>query len=182
MATAQARDQEVSINILELPMHASSSLTIPTKTVGGPCPFTRDKRIPDTFVAGRNLLFLSNMLSLGYPLGIKDYFIGTNTIDYSGYPDCKPEFIIKLQEVLQLAVDDPNIYIHRPLTSMSKAIIIKTGRANNVNLSKTWSCYNPKHEKLVSEFMPRACGVCDSCRYRLKGFQEVGIKDPLDYV
>jgi len=178
-ASQQAKSQNVPFKLLRLPLYTRSSLTDHQISVNQRSQFARDKRLPSTFTAGRNLIFLSHMLAYGYPQGIKHYFIGVNNVDYSGYPDCKPEFIQNVTNTLRLAVDDPGIYVHTPLISYQKAAIIKLGRSLNVDYSETWSCYNPQ---AINKGEPLACGKCESCRIRLKGFREANLQDPIKYV
>lgn len=135
--------------------------------------------IPTTYVPGRNLVFLSIALSWAETIGSYDIFIGANSIDYSGYPDCRPEFIKTFQKCANLAtkagVEGKNLTIHAPLISMSKGEIIKKGIELGVDYSLSHSCYDP-------DSLGRACGVCDSCMLRMKGFQEAGVEDPIDYI
>ncbi len=135
--------------------------------------------IPPTYVPARNTIFLS--LALGWAESIKaeDIFIGVNAIDYSGYPDCRPEYIEAFQQMASLATKagvegKSKIKIHTPLINMSKTEIIKKGVSLGVDFSLTHSCYDP-----LSSGNP--CGRCDSCILRLKGFLDAGLKDPLEY-
>jgi 7-cyano-7-deazaguanine synthase len=136
----------------------------------------RDGEIPVTYVPGRNLLFLSIATSYAEVTGSQAIFIGVNALDYSGYPDCRPEFIHKVEEVIALATkvgaEGKAIRIETPLIRMSKADIIREGTRLQVPYHLTTSCYNGKEQ---------ACGVCDSCRLRLKGFAEAGLTDPIPY-
>ncbi|MDP5274567.1 7-cyano-7-deazaguanine synthase QueC [Chengkuizengella axinellae] len=132
--------------------------------------------IPITYVPGRNLLFLSIATSYAEVLKADAIFIGVNALDYSGYPDCRPEFIGKMEEVISLGtkigVEGETVKIETPLIHWSKAEIIKEGLNIDVPYHLTTSCYNGEEE---------ACGTCDSCRLRLKGFEEAGSKDPIVY-
>ena len=135
--------------------------------------------IPSTYVPARNTIFLS--LSLGWAeiIEAEDIFIGVNAIDYSGYPDCRPEYIEAFQQMASIATKagverKSKIKIHTPLINMSKAEIIKKGASLGVDFSLTHSCYDP-----ISSGNP--CGICDSCLLRLKGFLDAGLKDPLAY-
>lgn len=135
--------------------------------------------IPITYVPARNTIFLSFALAWAEVLNAFDIFIGVNALDYSGYPDCRPEFIKSFEETANLAtaygVDGKkHIKIHTPLISMSKAQIIKTGLDLGVDYSQTTSCYDPDE-------LGKPCGHCDSCQLRLKGFRENKIKDPVIY-
>lgn len=134
------------------------------------------EEIPVTYVPGRNLMFLSIATSFAEVTGAEAIYIGVNALDYSGYPDCRPEFIRKVEEVIALAtkvgVEGKSIRIKTPLLHMSKADIIREGTRLGVPYHLTTSCYNGKAE---------ACGECDSCRLRLKGFAEAGLADPIPY-
>jgi 7-cyano-7-deazaguanine synthase len=133
--------------------------------------------IPVTYVPARNTIFLSFALAYAEVTSAADIFIGVNAIDYSGYPDCRPEFIAAFENMANLATQagvegKTKIRIHTPLIHMSKADIVRQAIALGVDLSLTHSCYDPSPEG-------RACGHCDSCLLRLKGFQEAGVLDPL---
>jgi 7-cyano-7-deazaguanine synthase len=134
--------------------------------------------IPVTYVPARNTIFLSYALAWAETLGASDIFIGVNAIDYSGYPDCRPEFIEVFEKMANLAtkrgVEGSLFRIHTPLIQMSKAEIIHKARELGVDLALTHTCYEP-----VSD--GRACGVCDACQLRQKGFREAGVKDPILY-
>lgn len=135
--------------------------------------------IPVTYVPARNTIFLSFALGWAEVLGAADIFIGVNALDYSGYPDCRPEYIEAYQKMANLATragveGTSRFKIHTPLISMTKAEIIKAGLALGVDYSLTHSCYDPSPAGL-------SCGKCDSCRLRLKGFAEAGLSDPLQY-
>ncbi len=135
--------------------------------------------IPVTYVPARNTIFLSFALGWAEVLGASDIFIGVNALDYSGYPDCRPEFIQAFQRMANLAtkagVEGTPYRIHAPLTDLTKAQIIQQGLALGVDYRLTHSCYDPTPEGL-------SCGHCDSCLLRLKGFAEAGCEDPVDYV
>jgi 7-cyano-7-deazaguanine synthase len=136
-------------------------------------------KIPVTYVPARNTIFLSYALAFAESLGAFDIFIGVNATDYSGYPDCRPEYIKAFRMTANLAtaaaVRKKGRYkIHTPIIKMTKAQIIKTGMRLGLDYSLTHSCYNPDKKG-------RPCGRCDSCRLRLKGFTEAGFKDPLKY-
>ena len=135
--------------------------------------------IPVTYVPARNTIFLSFALAWAETLGAEDIFIGVNALDYSGYPDCRPEYIESFERMANLATkagveERLRLKIHAPLIEMTKAQIIKTGLDLGVDYSLTHSCYDPTREGL-------ACGRCDSCLLRLKGFAEAGARDPLPY-
>ena len=142
-------------------------------------PTTPTKGIPVTYVPARNTVFLSLSLAWAEVLGANDIFIGVNAVDYSGYPDCRPEFIKAYEKMANLAtkagVEGHKLTIHTPLINLSKAEIIKLGLAKRVDYALTVSCY-------ASDDEGRACGVCDSCRLRKKGFLEAGVEDPTRYL
>ena len=135
--------------------------------------------IPVTYVPARNTIFLSFCLAYAEIKEASDIFIGVNAIDYSGYPDCRPEFITAFETFANLATKagvegKSKIKIHTPLIELSKAKIIQKGLELGVDYAMTHSCYNPGEEG-------KSCGVCDSCQLRLKGFQEAGVEDPIIY-
>jgi len=138
-----------------------------------------ENQIPVTYVPARNTIFLSFALGWAEVLGASDIFIGVNALDYSGYPDCRPEFIEAFQQMANLAtkagVEGQPYQIHAPLINLSKAQIIEQGLALGVDYRLTHSCYDPTPEGL-------SCGCCDSCLLRLKGFAEAGCSDPIDYL
>lgn len=167
------------------------TLTLDLRAFGGSAltsdievPHDRDESemhagIPVTYVPARNTVFLSLALGWAEVLGAADIFIGVNAVDYSGYPDCRPEFIEQFQRLAQLATKagvegtcDWNI--HAPLISLTKADIIREGLRLGVDFSLTHSCYDP-------DAQGHPCGRCDSCHLRRKGFEEAGTKDPLSY-
>jgi len=136
-------------------------------------------QIPPTYVPVRNTIFLSYALAWAEVLGAFDIFIGVNTTDYSGYPDCRAEFITAFEKLANLAtaatIQGKGQYrIHTPIINMTKREIILTGTKLGVDYSLTHSCYDPDERG-------RSCGRCDSCRLRLKGFAEAGFKDPVEY-
>lgn len=135
--------------------------------------------IPVTYVPARNTIFLSYALALAEVIGSTDIFIGVNALDYSGYPDCRPEFIASFERMANLAtragVEGANaLRIHTPLISLSKGEIVRLGVSLGVDYSLTVSCYDPLGDG-------SACGRCDACQLRLKGFAEAGIDDPIRY-
>lgn len=135
--------------------------------------------IPITYVPARNTVFLSLALGWAEVLGASDLFIGVNAVDYSGYPDCRPEFIAAFERLANLATKSgvegtARWQVHAPLISLSKADIIRTGIRLRVDYNLTHSCYDPDPQGL-------SCGRCDSCRLRLKGFAEAGLTDPIRY-
>jgi 7-cyano-7-deazaguanine synthase len=134
--------------------------------------------IPITYVPARNTLFLSLALGWAEVLGAPHIFIGVNAVDYSGYPDCRPQFITAFESLARLAtragVEGGNLRIHAPLMAMSKAEIIRAGQALGVDYGQTVSCYQ-------ATASGTACGVCDSCRLRREGFLAAGVADPTRY-
>jgi 7-cyano-7-deazaguanine synthase len=134
--------------------------------------------IPATYVPARNTIFLSFALAYAETIGASDIFIGVNALDYSGYPDCRPEYIEAYEVMARLAtragVEGQELTIHTPLMRMTKAEIIETGLSLGVDYSLTSSCYDPDDQA-------RGCGHCDSCLLRLKGFTEAGGTDPIEY-
>ncbi|MGZ8096312.1 MAG: 7-cyano-7-deazaguanine synthase QueC [Methylosarcina sp.] len=134
--------------------------------------------IPPTYVPARNTIFLSFALGWAEVLHLRDIFIGVNAVDYSGYPDCRPEFIQAFQQLANLAtkagVEGEHFTIHTPLIALSKAEIIKQGTVLGVDYKETVSCYSADEEG-------RACGLCDACRLRKTGFLVAGIEDPTRY-
>jgi 7-cyano-7-deazaguanine synthase len=134
--------------------------------------------IPLTYVPARNTIFLSYALAWAEVLGAHDIFIGVNAVDYSGYPDCRPEFIQAFERLANLAtragLEGAKFEIHAPLLALSKAQIIQRGIELGVDFSLTHSCYDPTPDGL-------ACGACDSCQLRRKGFREAGREDPIRY-
>lgn len=135
--------------------------------------------IPVTYVPARNMIFLAHAVAWAEVLGTTDLFIGVNAVDYSGYPDCRPEFLEAFTQMANLGtkagvMGKNGFTIHAPLLSLSKKEIIEKGITLGVDYSLTHSCYDPKEGK--------ACGRCDSCLLRLRGFAEAGIKDPAPYV
>ncbi|GAW68667.1 7-cyano-7-deazaguanine synthase [Geoanaerobacter pelophilus] len=148
----------------------TSDIEVPKEGVG--------EEIPVTYVPARNTIFLSFALGWAETLDCFDIFIGVNALDYSGYPDCRPEFIAAYETMANLAtkagVEGRRLKIHTPLISLTKAEIIQKGLSLGVDYSRTHSCYDPAEDGA-------ACGRCDSCRLRLKGFTEAGVTDPVRY-
>jgi 7-cyano-7-deazaguanine synthase len=134
------------------------------------------KRIPSTYVPARNTIFLSLALAYAEVVDADAVFIGATATDYSGYPDCRPEYIKAFQKMADLAtkkgIEGKSVKIKTPLLNLTKAEIIKKGKTLGVPFEKTWSCY---------QGLKKACGRCDSCLLRLKGFKEAGFMDPLKY-
>jgi 7-cyano-7-deazaguanine synthase len=163
-----------SVMTIDLRQWGGSALTDSTIEV----PDHSDGGIPVTYVPARNMIFLSLATAWGEVLGARDIFIGVNSVDYSGYPDCRSQFISSFAETARLgtcAVDEKWAWqIHTPLQNLSKAEIIKLGTSLGMDYSLTTSCYNPDSEG-------RACGKCDSCFLRHAGFDAAGVADPTIY-
>ena len=165
---------------IDLRMFGASALTSSI-----PVPKGRDMglvshEIPVTYVPARNTIFLSFSLAWAETLHCWDIFIGVNALDYSGYPDCRPEYIAAFQKMASLATkagveDRHQLTIHTPLIQMTKAQIIRKGIELGLDYSQTSSCYDPDHAG-------SACGQCDACQLRMKGFLENGMQDPAKYV
>ena len=150
-------------------------------TGGGIIPKDRpldEKEIPVTYVPGRNTIFLSYAMAWAEVLGASDLFIGVNSVDYSGYPDCRPEYVESFERMANLAtraaVGGNRLLIHAPLIRMTKREIIELGLSLGVDFAETLSCYDPTADGA-------ACGHCDACQFRLKGFAEAGATDPARY-
>jgi len=149
-----------------------------------PVPKNRNEKeissgIPITYVPARNTIFLANALAYAEVKKCGNIFVGVNAVDYSGYPDCRPEYISAFEKLSNLATKagtegETKIKIHAPLIQLSKSEIIRKGLELGVDYKLTHSCYDPNSKGL-------SCGVCDSCALRLKGFQEAGETDPIDY-
>ncbi len=163
-------------------------ISIDMRQIGGsaltadiPVPKERemDNSIPITYVPARNTIMLSVALGLSEAIGAQDIFIGVNAVDYSGYPDCRPEFIKAFEKTANLAtrvgVEGGKFTIHTPLINLSKAEIIKLGTKLGVDYSLTLSCYDPDEQG-------RACGKCDTCVLRRQGFEQAEFPDPTEYV
>ena len=149
----------------------TSDLAVPKDGIG--------PGIPVTYVPARNLVFLSLTLAWAEVLGARDIFIGVNALDYSGYPDCRPEFIAGFAELATLATKagdgGERFTIHAPLQYLGKAQIAQEAARLGLDAGLSWSCYDPQPDG-------HACGVCDSCRLRLRGFADAGLVDPLPYI
>ena len=170
---AELADRHVVLP-LDLRVFGGSALTsdieVPKDGVG--------EGIPVTYVPARNTMFLSLALGLAEASGARDIFIGVNALDYSGYPDCRPEFIAEFERLANLAtkagVEDEGFTIHAPLQQMTKADIAREAVRLGLDAGLSHSCYDPSPDG-------RACGECDACRLRAKGFAEAGIVDPTVY-
>ena len=159
---------------LDMGVIGGSALTDNTIAV----PEHESEGIPVTYVPARNTIFLAYALSWAEVLGADAIFIGVNARDYSGYPDCRPDYIAAFQKLINLAtktgIEGKTIFLETPLIDLSKAEIIKTGNRLDVDYSLTVSCYQANAEG-------EACGRCDSCRFRMQGFREADVMDPTHY-
>ena len=169
---------------LVLPLHlraiGGSALTDDIEVPKGRSAAAIAEAIPVTYVPARNTIFLSHALAWAEVLGAADLFIGVNVLDASGYPDCRPEFIAAFERLAEVATkagveDHRRFRVHAPLITLGKADIIRRGIELGVEYGLTWSCYDPQADA-------RACGLCDACLLRRKGFAEAGLIDPLPYV
>lgn len=164
---------------IDLASLGGSALTAEIEVPQGRSDNEISEGIPITYVPARNTMMLSLALAQAEVLGAADLFIGVNAVDYSGYPDCRPEFISAFEKVANLATKAGvegtlNFQIHTPLIELTKAQIIQRGVELGVDYSLTHTCYSP-NEAGVS------CGKCDACQLRFQGFQAAGLKDPIDY-
>ncbi len=169
--------KEHAIVEIDLRQFGGSALTADVQVPKGRDEQTMSAEIPVTYVPARNTIFLSYALAWAEVLGANDIFIGVNAVDYSGYPDCRPEFIKAFVTLANLAtkaaVEGEQLRIHTPLIELSKAEIIRRGMPLGVDYGLTTSCYDPVDTA--------ACGECDSCQLRRRGFAEAGIQDPTKY-
>lgn len=145
-------------------------------------PKSVSENIPITYVPARNTIFLSYALAYAEVIGAFDIFVGVNAVDYSGYPDCRPDFIRTFEQLANLATaagveGKGSFKIHAPLMQMTKSDIIKEGSKLGVDYSQTHSCYDP----IIKNGANQACGKCDSCRLRLAGFEAANLSDPIVY-
>ncbi len=167
-------------------VHAHKVVKLDLGSIGGSAltdssievPETETTGIPVTYVPARNTVFLSIALGWAEVLGANDIFLGVNAVDYSGYPDCRPEYIKAFETMANLAtkaaVEGQKLTVHAPLIDLSKGQIVEAGMALGVDYSNTVSCYQANLEG-------EACGKCESCRLRRQGFEQAGIKDPTRY-
>ncbi len=166
-----ADHKTITLNLDQIGGSALTDADIPVPEVPG-------EGIPVTYVPARNTVFLSLALGWAEVLGAWDIFIGVNAVDYSGYPDCRPEYIQAFEKLAQLAtrggVEGGEYHIHAPLIHLSKADIIRKGVDLGVDYARTVSCYAADAEGL-------ACGLCDACRLRAEGFRQAGVADPTRY-
>lgn len=170
---------EHKIATIDLRLFGGSALTDEIEVPKGRSEAEMDEAIPVTYVPARNTIFLSFALAYAEVVGAKDIFIGVNAVDYSGYPDCRPEYITAYERMANLATkagveEGEQLTIHTPLIDLTKSAIIQLGLDHGVDYGMTFTCYDPDRQG-------RACGVCDSCILRLKGFEGLGKKDPAEY-
>jgi 7-cyano-7-deazaguanine synthase len=167
-----------SVVTIDLRAFGGSALTSETAVPKNRMPSGEQNDIPATYVPARNTIFLSFALGWAEILDSRDIFIGVNAVDYSGYPDCRPEFIDAYRKMASLAtragVEGRGVTIHAPLQMLSKAEIIRIGSECGVDYGLTHSCYDPAPDG-------GACGACDSCLIRKRGFEEAGVADPTRY-
>jgi 7-cyano-7-deazaguanine synthase len=176
---AALRAKEHLILTLDLQLIGGSALTGDLAVPKGRSLEEIGAGIPVTYVPARNTIFLAHALAWAEVLSAADVFFGANVLDHSGYPDCRPEYVEAFERMANLATKagvegKSRLTIHTPLIRMTKAEIVRTGHALGVDFSLTWSCYEPTPDG-------RACGLCDSCALRKKGFREAGLADPLPY-
>lgn len=163
---------------LDLDKIGGSALTTDIEVPKGRSFAEMDSAIPVTYVPGRNTIFLSHAAAWAEVIGARDIFIGINVMDYSGYPDCRPDFLRAFEKVINLGTragaEGGRFTIHAPLMQLTKKEIIQRGVGLGVDYSLTHSCYDPDSQG-------KACGQCDACRLRLKGFAEADLNDPVSY-
>jgi 7-cyano-7-deazaguanine synthase len=176
VATALGAARHLTLRI-DLRAFGGSALTEDLPVPKGRSAAEMGQGIPVTYVPARNTVFLSFALAWAETLECSDIFLGVNAIDYSGYPDCRPEYIAAFERMANLATragveGRTRVKIHTPLIRLSKAEIVKLGHELGLDYGLTWSCYDPSPQG-------RPCGACDSCLLRRKGFEEAGLADPL---
>ena len=169
--------QVIEHKIIEIDLTVFGGSALTDKSID--IPENESQGIPVTYVPARNTIFFSLSLAWAEVIGANSIYSGVNAIDYSGYPDCRPEYIKAMQGLVNLAtkatVEGDSIAIEAPLLNMNKIDIIKKGIENDVDFSKTVSCYQLTKQS-------KSCGVCDSCRIRLKAFEELNLIDRIEYV
>ena len=169
--------QVIEHKIIEIDLTVFGGSALTDKSID--IPEKESQGIPVTYVPARNTIFFSLALAWAEVIGANSIYSGVNAIDYSGYPDCRPEYIEAMQGLVNLAtkatVEGDSIAIEAPLLNMNKIDIIKKGIENDVDFSKTVSCYQLTKQS-------KSCGVCDSCRIRLKAFEELNLIDQIEYV
>lgn len=180
---------------VDLRAFGGSALTADLEVPRGRSVEEMGQEIPITYVPARNTIFLSFALGLAEVIDARDLYIGANAVDYSGYPDCRSEFLEAFERLANLGtrvgveaargIGGSGFRVHAPLVAMSKAEIIRTGHGLGLDYGLTWSCYDPQHVPVEDRGQPsgapRACGACDSCALRRRGFIDAGIPDPTPY-
>ncbi len=170
--------QDHRVAQIDLRVFGGSALTSDVAVPHGRSEKEMSEDIPITYVPARNTIFLSYALAWAEVLGAADIFLGVNAVDYSGYPDCRPEFLQAFENLAAVAtkagVEGTRVKVRAPLLQFSKADIIRKGTELGVDFALTHSCYSPTIDRL-------ACGECDSCQLRLKGFRDAGLSDPVRY-
>lgn len=173
-----AQQNAKSHRVVQVDMTQIGGSALTDSSIDVPVSGVEADQIPVTYVPARNTVFLSYALALAEVLRSNDIFIGVNAVDYSGYPDCRPEFIEAFEKMANLAtkigVEGEKLHVQTPLIDLTKAQIIQAGTELGVDYSLTVSCYQ-------ADDQGRACGVCDSCRLRKQGFEDAGIEDPTRY-
>ena len=186
-AEKEARNRSLDYRVVNLDLRSIGGSALTSDAID--VPQGRDLEeistgsVPPTYVPARNTIFLSYALAWAEVLSLTDIFIGVNSLDYSGYPDCRPEYVAAFERLANLACRSSTeggvqIKIHAPLIDKTKAEIIRWGIELGVDYAPTWSCYVPRWK---GKSGPLACGVCDSCLLRRKGFLEAGVEDPTGY-
>lgn len=164
--------------VLPLDLSAFGGSALTDDSIAVPKDGVDEGEIPVTYVPARNTIFLSLALGWAEAAGGRDLFVGVNALDYSGYPDCRPEFIAGFERLAELAtkagVEGEPFRIHAPLQHMTKADVVREGARLGLDMGLSWSCYDPTPAG-------QHCGMCDSCRLRHKGFEDAGVADPTDY-
>jgi len=177
VARAMQAEQHMVLR-LDLATIGGSALTSEIEVPKDRAVTEMEREIPVTYVPGRNIIFLAHALAWAEVIGAVDIFLGINAVDYSGYPDCRPEFLQAFEQMANLGTKAGStgkpFKLHAPLMELTKKEIVEVGMKLGVDYSLTHSCYDPQGEL--------ACGRCDACTLRLKGFAEAGLKDPIRYV
>ena len=177
VASAMQAEQHMILR-LDLDRIGGSALTSKIEVPKDRAVQEMDQEIPVTYVPARNIIFLSHALAWAEVIGAVDIFLGVNSVDYSGYPDCRPDFLQAFEQMANLGTRAGStgkpFKLHAPLIELTKKEIVEVGMTLGVDYSITHSCYDPQGEL--------ACGRCDACILRLKGFADAGVKDPIRYV
>jgi 7-cyano-7-deazaguanine synthase len=186
-ALALTRDMNIHSRLVELDLRSVGGSALTSSAMAVPHPGSAGeigrRGVPPTYVPARNTLFLAHALAWAEVLSLADIYIGVNSLDYSGYPDCRGEYLEAFERMANLALRSTTeggvrLRIHAPLLRKTKAEIVRWGVALGVNYSRTWSCYDPQW---TSASVPVSCGLCESCLLRKCGFREAGVPDPTVY-